>query len=245
MVVSLLQRLKKKWDGFRVGNDARRYARYLAEHHGIAMGNNVLIPPSCTIDLTRPFGITFGDNVRLTEEVTILSHDMDFWVLRETHSDPLVCHSYGRVDIGCNVYIGCRAIILKNVKIGNNCIIAAGAVVTRDTPDNTIAAGVPARVIKSLDQHYQDRKSGALDQLCHLYQDLKHNHTPPSPTAFHEGFPYFMDAEEAAAHFNIDRQLGGAGGAFRAGSSPRPFKTFGDFCRYADRFSSQDTPPAP
>ncbi|MBP6872851.1 MAG: acyltransferase [Bacteroidales bacterium] len=50
--------------------------------------------------------------------------------------------------IGDNVWIGMRAIILKGVTIGNGSIVAAGAVVTKDVPPNTVVGGVPARVIR-------------------------------------------------------------------------------------------------
>ena len=52
------------------------------------------------------------------------------------------------IKIGNHVWIGQGATILKGVTIGNNSIIAAGAIVTKDIPANCIAAGVPARVIK-------------------------------------------------------------------------------------------------
>lgn len=55
------------------------------------------------------------------------------------------------VWIGDDVWIGGHATILPGVHIGNNCIIAAGAVVTHDVPDNSLVGGVPARVIKTLD----------------------------------------------------------------------------------------------
>lgn len=53
------------------------------------------------------------------------------------------------VVIGDDVWIGRRAIIMPGVKIGNGCIIGAAAVVTHDIPDYSIAAGVPARVVKN------------------------------------------------------------------------------------------------
>lgn len=60
------------------------------------------------------------------------------------------------VIIKDNVWIGCRVIVLKGVTIGSGAIIAAGAVVTKDVPENSIAAGVPARIISS----YKNRKEG-------------------------------------------------------------------------------------
>ncbi len=51
-----------------------------------------------------------------------------------------------------NVWIGAGAIITKGVNIGDNSIIAAGAVVTHDVPNNVIAGGVPAKVIKTIEE---------------------------------------------------------------------------------------------
>lgn len=58
--------------------------------------------------------------------------------------------SKGEIIIGKNVWIGDKAAILSGVHVGNNVIIAANAVVTKDVPDNCIAGGVPAVVIKKL-----------------------------------------------------------------------------------------------
>jgi maltose O-acetyltransferase len=57
---------------------------------------------------------------------------------------------FADVSIGDNVWIASNAIILGGTKIGNNSVIAAGAVVTRDVPDNVVVAGVPAKIIKHL-----------------------------------------------------------------------------------------------
>ena len=54
--------------------------------------------------------------------------------------------------VGDRVIVGMGAIVLDGAKIGDDCIIAAGAVVTRDIPPNSIAAGVPARVLRQIDQ---------------------------------------------------------------------------------------------
>ena len=60
------------------------------------------------------------------------------------------------VTIEDNVWIGCRVIVLKGVRIGRGTVIAAGAVITRDVPPNTIAGGVPARVIAETPSHRND-----------------------------------------------------------------------------------------
>ena len=56
------------------------------------------------------------------------------------------------VNIGDDVWIGGKVTITPGVTIGNNVVIASGAVVTKDIPDNTLVAGVPAKVIKELEE---------------------------------------------------------------------------------------------
>ena len=55
------------------------------------------------------------------------------------------------VNIGNDVWIGGNCTILPGVTIGNNVVIAAGAVVTKDVPDNSVVGGVPAKVIKQIE----------------------------------------------------------------------------------------------
>ncbi|MGX7668097.1 acyltransferase [Flavobacterium pedocola] len=85
--------------------------------------------------------ITIGHQVAISKGVII--RDSDNHVLNG-QSDKVAAP----IVIGNHVWIGLRAVILKGVTIGDGAVIAAGAVVTRDVPANSIVAGVPARVIK-------------------------------------------------------------------------------------------------
>lgn len=60
---------------------------------------------------------------------------------------------FGRIYVGDDVHIGTNVIIMPNVKIGSNVIIGCSAVVTKDIPDNSVVAGIPARVIKSITEY--------------------------------------------------------------------------------------------
>lgn len=71
------------------------------------------------------------------------------------------------ITIGNDVYIGNNVIILPGVEIGNNVIIGAGAVITKNIPNNSVVAGVPAKVIKSTDEYFEKIKKESL-HLGHL-----------------------------------------------------------------------------
>ncbi len=66
---------------------------------------------------------------------------------------------FGTIEIGDNVNIGWNTIIMPNVKIGSNVVVGAGAIVTKDIPSNSIAAGIPARVIGSVEEYYSKNKN--------------------------------------------------------------------------------------
>lgn len=69
----------------------------------------------------------------------------------------------GKITIGDNVWIGGSCVVLPGVTIGSNCVIGAGSVVTKDIPDNSIAAGNPCRVLRQITEedrryYYKDRE---------------------------------------------------------------------------------------
>ncbi len=82
-----------------------------------------------------------------------ITHDGGLWVPRRMGLLDERSDKFGRIYIGENTNIGWDVIIMPGVKIGKNCIIGAGAVVTKDVPDNSVAAGVPAKVIESIEDY--------------------------------------------------------------------------------------------
>ena len=81
----------------------------------------------------------------------ILTHDASYYL----HTGE---YRVAPVHIGDNVFIGYSAIIMPGITIGNNVVIGAGSVVTRDIPSDTVVAGVPAKVICSISEYIDKRK---------------------------------------------------------------------------------------
>lgn len=138
---------------------------------GVKIGKNVSIGRNSIIECTGVIrelgeGITIGDNVGISAnaffavrgkveigENTIFGPGVSIHAENHLFDDlckPIRMQGSSRkgVLIGHNCWIGSKVIILDGVKIGNGCIVAAGAVVNQDIPDNTIAAGIPAKIIK-------------------------------------------------------------------------------------------------
>ncbi|HEM2769082.1 TPA: acyltransferase [Streptococcus suis] len=101
---------------------------------------------------TEPWIITLGNNVHITEGVRFITHDGGTLLFRDKIPDLDVTKP---IVIGNNVYIGNNVLILPGVTIGSNVIIGAGAVVSKNIPDNSVAVGVPAKVIKTTDEYFE------------------------------------------------------------------------------------------
>lgn len=105
-------------------------------------------PRSCRVDVSRPSLVSIGDNVDFNDNFQLLTHDWACTVFRIKYHD--FVNSSGHVTIGSNIYFGANVIVLKGVTIGDNCVIAAGSLVTHDIPANSVAAGLPCRGICSI-----------------------------------------------------------------------------------------------
>ena len=98
--------------------------------------------------------IRLGNNVHIASNVSFQTHDVSHLVLNnldDVKKKGGVQEKIGCIEIGDNVFVGSGVHILHDIKIGSNVIIGTCSVVTRDIPDNSVAAGVPARVIGSFD----------------------------------------------------------------------------------------------
>lgn len=119
---------------------------------------------------TEPYLIKIGKNCLITAEVQFLTHDGSIYHLKEKY--PMVDY-IDKIVVGDNVFIGLRAIILPGVNIGSNVVIGAGSVVTRDIPSNTMAAGVPAKVICTLEEYLNKKETSIIHTGGLNYQEKK------------------------------------------------------------------------
>lgn len=92
--------------------------------------------------------VTIGSHVNLAQGITVTALNHNFEDKNKRIDEQGV--STKPVVIGDDVWIGANAVILPGVTIGKHAVVAAGAVVTTDVPDNTVVGGVPAKVIKKL-----------------------------------------------------------------------------------------------
>jgi acetyltransferase-like isoleucine patch superfamily enzyme len=111
----------------------------IKENSTIEINGNVIIGSNSKIICCE--NIKIGDGTFISWDVEIRDSDIHS-ITRDNF-----CKSKP-IEIGNNVWVGCRSIISKGVKIGNGAVIAAGAVVTKDVPENCIVAGVPAKIIR-------------------------------------------------------------------------------------------------
>ena len=112
--------------------------QYFMSAYKLKIGNYSHINQGCFIDARA--GIEIGSNVSISHYVRLVtgSHDMN---------DPMFEGRFKSIKINDYVWIGINSIILQGVVIGKGAVICAGAVVTKDVPDNAIMAGVPAKII--------------------------------------------------------------------------------------------------
>jgi acetyltransferase-like isoleucine patch superfamily enzyme len=99
---------------------------------------------------SQPYLITIGDNVFISVGARIICHDGAVLPFRRQYPDLDITRP---VVIGSNIFIGAGALILGGVTIGDNCIVGANAVVSKDVPPGSVAAGNPAKIVKSTDDY--------------------------------------------------------------------------------------------
>ena len=154
------------------------YINYLKKI-GVTIGERVTIfePRKVYIDETRPFLISIGDDVKITNGVTILTHGYDWNVLEGVYNK--VLGSAGKVTIG------------------NNVIIGANSLVNKDVPDNVVVAGNPAKIIMPIKEYYKKRNLAQFNEAKQIYCNyVKKYGEEPAVNLFDEFFWLFWNRNE-------------------------------------------------
>ena len=118
---------------------------YFHKLRGVKIGKNVEIGYFCIIDNVYPNMVEIEDNVTIAAMSIILAHDNSMYY---SHGGDV---RFGKVVIKKNAFIGVHSVILPGVTIGEGAIVGAMSLVNRDVPPNTIVAGIPARIIRTID----------------------------------------------------------------------------------------------
>ena len=117
---------------------------------GAKVGKGVFIGYEVWMDFNNSNLITIGDGVHIANRCLLLCHQRNLKNYLIGSDSSKLPYKKGKINLGNNVMVGMGTIIMPNVTIGEGTMIAAGSVVTRDIPAWTIAAGIPAKVIKQV-----------------------------------------------------------------------------------------------
>lgn len=153
--IPILKRNSRKWYsllGINFGVNAYISTNIIiqGDYSNITIKNNSSITTGCF--LLAKNKIIIGENTGIGYQATILTSSNPRGPINK------LSRLYKPINlpvvIGDNSWVGARAIILPGITIGNFCVVAAGAVVTKDVPDYKVVAGVPAKIVKKLDPNF-------------------------------------------------------------------------------------------
>jgi len=120
------------------------------KYFGIKIGKGCVFTGKKISFGSEPYLIEIGNKVRITADVKFETHDGGVGIFRDEYPG---INIYGKIKIGNNSFIGHGSVIMPGVSIGENVVIGAGSIVTKDIQSNSLAVGVPARVIKPIEEY--------------------------------------------------------------------------------------------
>ena len=129
--------------------------------HMVSIGKNVVIMPGCL--MMSAGGITIDDGAQIAANVQLISNNHDLYERQVITCKP--------VHIGKNAWIGAGVTILPGVTVGDNAVVGAASVVTKDVPADTIVSGNPAKIIKRIPPRSECSTTNEDDETIQLGLD--------------------------------------------------------------------------
>lgn len=150
----MLKKIYKRISYFIAMRSNERKRRY-CQNLGCKVGDKTRFIGNVKLG-SEPYLIEIGSDCLISDNVLFHTHDGGVKVLNSLgYFGEIKMDKMARIVIGDNCFIGSGTRIMGGVVIGNNCIIGAGSIVTKNIPDNTVAAGIPAIAICTIDEFYR------------------------------------------------------------------------------------------
>ena len=146
----------------------RENVKFNVNNGTLIIGNNTFINKDSSINVREE--VSIGNNCLIGENVRIYDHDHVF----DLNNNILEANLFktSKIKIGNNVFIGNEAVILPGVTIGDNCVIGARAVVTKNIENNSVVAGIPAKKICDIEEYWNKNKN-LIDNTKNLNSEEK------------------------------------------------------------------------
>lgn len=125
---------------------------------GCRIGDKTRFVGNCAGVGSEPYLVEIGDDCLISDHVYFFTHDGGVSVLNSLGYFEKPNDKMARIKVGNNCFIGSRTTIMMGVTIGDNCIIGANSVVSKNIPSNCVAAGMPAKVICTIEEYYKKNK---------------------------------------------------------------------------------------
>lgn len=152
--MNIYKKIYKKIELIRATNPSK--LALFHKKYGVKMGKDCQVYGNVSFG-SEPYLVSLGDHVKIAPNNQFITHDGGVHVLRNMDLLPNA-DKFGRIIIGNNVFIGMWCIILPGITVGDNVVIGAGSVLTKDIPSNCVAAGVPCKPIKTIYEYFDQIK---------------------------------------------------------------------------------------
>ena len=192
MIKKLISALLKWYRGPRNTDSSDAYIAWM-RHCGIKVGERCVVfnPKKIEVDITHPELLEIGNHVFLHAGTTLMTHDWAGYCFVESHGEFIPSHR--AIKIGNNVWFGMNVTVLGGVKIGDNVIVGFGSIVTKDIPSNSVAVGVPAKVVCSYEEYYQKRLKLRTEETIELANAILDRGREPVVQDFRDDYSCFVD----------------------------------------------------